>query len=119
MTLKVMQWNAEGLMRKNTELEHIMNKENIDICCIQETYLQKDKTFMIRGYQCFRSDRGADRKKGSIITLIESNINAYLSSNSNDRAEQDTVAVKTLKQRFYLSTTTALIMSTWRYTTYM
>ena len=43
-TLKVMQWNAEGLMRKKTELEHRMNKENIVICCIQETHLQKDRT---------------------------------------------------------------------------
>ena len=34
-TLKVMQWKAEGLMREKTELEHRMNKENIDIlwCC--------------------------------------------------------------------------------------
>ena len=62
-TLKEMQWNAEGLMRKKTELEHIMNKENIDICCIQGTHLQKDKTFKVKGYQCFRTDRGGDRRK--------------------------------------------------------
>ena len=80
-TLKVMQWNAEGLIRKKTELEHIMNKENIDICSIQETHLQKDKTFKVRGYQCFR---GGDRRKGGIITMIKSNINAYMSSSSND-----------------------------------
>ena len=36
--LKVMQWNADGLTRKKTELhqEHGMNKENIDICCTQK-----------------------------------------------------------------------------------
>ena len=77
MTLKVMQWNAEGLMRKKTGLEHIMNKDKIDISCIQETHLQKDKTFKVGGYQCFRTDRGGDRKEGGIITLIKSNINAY------------------------------------------
>ena len=44
-TPKVMQWNEEGLMREETELEHRMNKDNIDICWIQETHLQKDKTF--------------------------------------------------------------------------
>ena len=31
MTLKVMQLNAEGLMKKKTKLEHRMNKQNIDI----------------------------------------------------------------------------------------
>ena len=67
-------------MRKKTELEHRMNKDNIDICCIQETHLQKDKTFKVRGYQ--------DKGKGGIITLIISNINAYMSSSSsNDGAE--------------------------------
>ena len=40
-----MQWNAEGVIRKKTELEHILKKENIDICCIQETHLPKDKRF--------------------------------------------------------------------------
>ena len=99
-------------MRKKTELAHRMNKENIYICCIQETHLEKDKTFKVRRYQCFRTDRGGDRRKGSIITLIKSYTNAYMSSSSNDGGEQHTVTVKTLKQIFYLSTTTALIMST-------
>ena len=74
-------------MRKKTELEHRMNKQNIDICCIQETHLQKDKKFKIRRYQCFRTDRGGDRRKGDIITLIRSNIDAYMSSSSNDETD--------------------------------
>ena len=101
-TLKVMQWNAECLMRKKTELEHRINKDNIDICCMQVTHLQKDKTFKVRGYQCFRTDRGGDRRKGSIITLIKSNISAYMSSSSNDGAEQHTIKVNTLKKDILL-----------------
>ena len=38
-------------------IEHRINKENIDICCIQETHLQKDKTLKVRDYQCFRTER--------------------------------------------------------------
>ena len=87
-------------MREKTELQHIMNKDNIDICCIQETHLQKDKTFKVRGYQCFKTDRGGYGRKGGIITLIKSNINAYLSSSSNDGAEQHTVTVNTKKLYF-------------------
>ena len=44
-TLILMQWNAEGLVKKKTELGNILKKESIDICCIQETHLKKDKTF--------------------------------------------------------------------------
>ena len=51
--LKIMQWNAEGVIIKKTELDHILKKENIDICCIQEIHLQKDTRFRVRGYQCF------------------------------------------------------------------
>ena len=101
-TLKVMQWNAEGLMRKKTELEHRINRENIDICCIQETHLQQDKTFKVRGCQCFRTDRGGDRRKGGILTLINSNINAYMSSSLSDGAEQHTLTVNTLKRDILL-----------------
>ena len=61
-----MQWNAEGLMRKKTGLEHIMNKDNIDICCIQEIHLQKDKTFNVRGYECFRT---VDEETGGMVVL--------------------------------------------------
>ena len=76
----------------------------MEYCCIQEIHLQKDKTFKARGYQCFRIDRGGYRRKGGIITLIKSNINAYayMSSSSNDGAEQHTVTVKTLKTEILL-----------------
>ena len=47
-TLKIMQWNAEGLVKKKTELGNILKKESIDICCIQEAHLKKDKTFTMR-----------------------------------------------------------------------
>ena len=76
-----------------------MNKENIDIYCIKETHLRKDKTFKVKGYQCFRIDKGGDSRKGGIITLMKSNINAYMSSSSTDGPEQHTVTVKTLTKR--------------------
>ena len=50
-----------------------MNIENIDICCIQDTHLshlQKDKTFKVRGYQCFRTDGVGDRRKSGIQCYI-------------------------------------------------
>ena len=79
-----------------------MNKDNIYICCIQEIHLQKNKTFKVRGYQCFRTDRGGDRRKGGIIRLIKSNINAYVSSSSIDGPEQHTVTVNTLERDILL-----------------
>ena len=76
-----------------------MNKKNIDIYAVyKKTHLQNDKTFKARGYQCFRTDRGGDRRKCGIITLIKSNFNEYMSSSSTDGPEQLTVTVKILKR---------------------
>ena len=46
--VKMMHWNAEGVLNKQTYLQ---------IRCIQETHLQPKHSFKVRGYQCFRSDR--------------------------------------------------------------
>ena len=73
----IMHWNAESVMNKTTELEHILHEENINICCIQETHLQSNKYFKVRGYQCFKSDR-TDRSKGGILALVRNNTNACL-----------------------------------------
>ena len=73
----VMHWNAESVLNKKTELEHTLQEKNIQICCIQETHLQSHKSFKVRGYQCFRSDR-TDRSKGGVLTLVRNNIHACL-----------------------------------------
>ena len=62
----------------------------------------KDKTFKVRGYQCFRTDRVGDEEKGDIITLIKSNINTYMFNNSTDGPEQHTVTVKTPEREILL-----------------
>ena len=38
--LKIVQWNAEGVRLKRTELQHFLKLKAIDVCCIQETHFQ-------------------------------------------------------------------------------
>ena len=73
----IIHWNAESVMNKKTELEHILCEENIKICFILETHLQSNKSFKMRDYQCFRSDR-TDGSKGRVLTLVRNSINACL-----------------------------------------
>ena len=98
-----MQLNAEWLIvKKKTELEKILKEESIDICCIQETHLKKDKTFKIRGYQCIKTDRAGDRNKGGVLTLVKLKFNAYLSDRSTDSAEYQVVKIKTKTKETHL-----------------
>ena len=73
--LNILQWNAEGVFKKKLELVERMNKENIDIACIQETHLNPAHRFQVRGYECFRSDR-IERHKGGVLILVRNSINA-------------------------------------------
>ena len=82
----VVHWNAEGVHNKQTDLQHVLHENNITICCIQETHLQPNKSFKVRGYQCFRSDR-IGRSKGGILTMVRNNIDAIQTTTHMDDSE--------------------------------
>ncbi|XP_012941411.1 uncharacterized protein LOC106012589 [Aplysia californica] len=69
-----MHWNAEGISNKKTELENFLKDNEIHISCIQETHLQEEASFKVRGYQCFRNDRQG-RKIGGVLTRVRNNLN--------------------------------------------
>lgn len=104
---KIMHWNAEGVYRKKDEyckkleLENILYEEQVSVCCLQETHLNKEIVFKIRGYQCFRSDR-KDRRKGGILTLVRNNISAYQQQVYMEGAEYQMLHLKTENTEFHL-----------------
>ena len=81
-----MQWNAEGITNKKTELEHFLHENSVNICCVQETHLQEGKPFKIRGYQVFRNDRQG-RTKGGVMTLVRNNLKASETKRQTGEAE--------------------------------
>ena len=71
--LVFLQWNAEGIQRKKEALKIFLHENEVDVACIQETHLNSNLRFSIRGYTCFRQDRDS-RPKGGILTLVKNNI---------------------------------------------
>ena len=71
-TLKILQWNAEGLQHKKSALAKVLQDGKIDIACIQETHLNENMRCTIRGYQSFRKDRKGH--KGGVIIFIKNDI---------------------------------------------
>ena len=58
-------------MNKKNILRNILFEEDIDIACIQETHLNPNNMFSIRGYQpAFRVDREG-RHKGDVLILVK------------------------------------------------
>lgn len=95
-----MHWNAEGVnskrdgYSKELELENILHEEQVHICCLQETHLNKDIAFTVRGYKCFILDR-LGRQKGGILTLVKNNITACQLDNYMEGAEYQTIHLST------------------------
>ena len=94
-----MHWNAEGVQKKLTELEHILSEKNVSVCCIQETHLKPDKTFKVRGYKCYRSDR-TERRKGGVLTLVRNNITATLLHTHMEDSEHQTITIRNRSMNF-------------------
>ena len=73
--LNILQWNAEGVYQKKISLTERLHGDKIDVACIQETHLNPNHRFSIRGYQTFRMDREG-RHKGGVLILVKNDIPA-------------------------------------------
>ena len=98
--LRVVQWNAEGILQKKPELQAFLRENKVDVICIQETHLSKDRRFFVRGYEAFRRDRPSSLKgglKGGVMTLIKHGIPAVLTAQSAE-GELEFITIKLLMQ---------------------
>ena len=81
--LHILQWNAEGIFHKKTPLKATLEK--ISIACMQETHLNPENRFSIRGYQAFRMDRTG--LKGGVMILVKNEIPAKDFQIKTERSE--------------------------------
>ena len=74
-SLRILQWNAEGLKYKIDELTKRLKDADIDIAAIQETWLNKgDSTPVIKGYVPVREDRRVNIQRGGLIFYVKDSI---------------------------------------------
>ena len=66
-SLKVLQWNAEGLRARSTELPHFLSSHPVDFICIQESNLNSSSSFRIPRFSALRSERTLSQS--SILSL--------------------------------------------------
>ena len=74
-SLRILQWNADGLKSKSDELAIQLKSLDIDIAVIQETWLSSsDRTPVIPNYGAIREDRRANIKRGGLIFYIKKSL---------------------------------------------
>lgn len=72
--LKIMAWNANGLLNRIRELEVILNTEMIDICLISETHLTNQSYVKVRGYRLYHTTHPDNVGKGGSAVIIKDSI---------------------------------------------
>ncbi len=74
-TLRILQWNADGLYTKVQELRDRLAAESIDVCLIQETkFPEKDASPPFPGYNSIRFGHPSTHRGGGLLTLVKEGI---------------------------------------------
>ena len=102
-SLRIMQWNADGINTKIAELNHFVKEHKIDVVIIQESKLTENKpTPKLYGYAAVRSDRpGSEFPGGGLLTYIKHNV-AYrkVGSAKNGNVEAQSVSIQQSANRW-------------------
>nr|CAD7403431.1 unnamed protein product [Timema poppensis] len=68
-TLRILSWNANGILQQVHEFKEILQTYGIDLALIGETHLNADKRFNITGYNTYRTDRAHGRGGGTAVVI--------------------------------------------------
>lgn len=103
-SLHIMEWNANGLLKHQQELQAILNKENIDICLISETHFTKESFIRFKNYSTYHSIHPANTARGGSAVIIKDNIKHYEEEKYITCDIQATnIAVETTKHKLTVS----------------
>ena len=66
--LKILQWNARGLLRNGRSFKQVVEERKPDVICVQESFLKPSKRYAISGYTSLRRDRPT--QGGGLVTFV-------------------------------------------------
>lgn len=69
-----MEWNANGLLQHQQELQAILDIENIDICLISETHFTRESFIKFKGYKVYHTIHPGNTAKGGSAIVIKDSI---------------------------------------------
>ena len=72
--LRIMEWNANGLVQHQQELLAVLDTEKIDVCFISETHLTRQSYIKFRGYKVYHTIHPANTARGGSAIIVRENI---------------------------------------------
>ena len=101
--LRILQWNANGIRPRRTELLHFLSHNQYDLIFIQESHLSSDSTFRIPGYKTLQKDRFMTRRGttnstgnlgGGVLILVKNGLSYTSLSSLEPSSDYLAIAVK-------------------------
>ena len=95
--LRILQWNANGIRPRRTELLHFLSHNQYDLIFIQESHLSSDSTFRIPGYKTLQKNRFMTRRGttnstgnlgGGVLILVKNGL-SYTSLSTQSLSSLD------------------------------
>lgn len=68
--LRIMEWNANGLLQHRQELQTVLDVEKIDVCLITETHFTKESFIKFRGYKTYHITHPGNSARGGSAIII-------------------------------------------------
>ncbi len=83
--IKIIYWNANGISNKIYEFYNLLILHNIDLACVNETFLKPGKNLPNHpNYATYRMDR-LDRPRGGVMIVIKKRLNHSLLPSLNTK----------------------------------
>lgn len=73
-TLRIITWNANGLVQRKQELEDLLHRDNIDIALISEIHFTARTFLKIRNYQTYITLHPSGKARGGSAVIIKDSI---------------------------------------------
>lgn len=99
--VKIVTWNANGILKNQGELQVFLDAQKIDIGLISETHLTKQSHIKFRGYKIYHTIHPYNTARGGSAVIIKENITHYEETHYQTEEIQATaVSVKTGNYNF-------------------
>ena len=76
-TLKIMAWNANGLLQHQQDLQAVLDTEKVNVCLVSETHFTKQSYIKFRGYKVYHTIHPKNSARGGSAVIINENIHHH------------------------------------------
>ena len=75
--IKIVTWNANGLLQHRNELQMFLDIKKIDICLVSETHFTNESYIKLKGYCVYHTIHPSNTARGGSAVIIRKNIQHF------------------------------------------